>query len=70
MSINATAKAVGELLGLIRDVLKTSPIRNMKNAIRNADKYIKTNKNTKLSKKEKAKLFKRYEKRFNKYKLK
>ena len=67
--VNSIALAIGELSGLVREWIKSSPTRHMKNAIRNAEKYIKTNQSATLSKDGKEKLLKRYEKRFNKYKL-
>lgn len=67
--MNGIAQAIAELSGLVREWIKSTPSRNMKNAIKNADKYIETNENFSMEDVEKQKRLTRYKKKFDKYKI-
>lgn len=67
--MNGIAQAIAELSGLVREWIKSAPSRNMKNAIKNADKYIETNENFSMEDVEKQKRLTRYKKKFDKYKI-
>ena len=65
--IDGIAKAVAELSKLILFAMKGKPTRHMKKAINYGEKYIRTNTDSTLSPKNKAKLLDKYEKKFFKY---
>lgn len=69
MPVDNIAGAIRELSGLVREWIKSTPTRNLKNAVRNADKYIRTIEDDTLSDDKRKKLLYRYKYRFNKYKL-
>lgn len=67
--MNSIASAIAELSKLVGVWIQSAPSRNMKNAIKNGEKYINVNEDMTITKDGKAKLLERYKHRFDKYKL-